>query len=190
VPTQGSQMIYATHHSRNWYFVQARSIPRTFWSAAAAAAVIGALLPGAPAAQPSALARPADPPSQAARWREAPDFVALFVPRPYRAAYRAFVSPLGLDAALRTVASDEHSLHPPGAWIPRRESPPDAFGAGGPYDRWKLARVFGSRQPEVARGPRGGDGLVDESWTLVSPYPSPDLTRLEPGTLLIAVRVP
>jgi len=170
--------------------VQARSITRTFWSAVGAAAVVGALLPGTPAAQESAFARPADPPTQIARWQEAPAFVALFVPRLYREAYRAFVSPLGLDAALRVVASDAHSLHPPGAWTPRRENPADAFGAGGPYDRWKLARVFGSQQPEVARGPRGEHGLVDESWTLVSPYPSPDLSRLEPGTLLIVVRVP
>ena len=66
----------------------------------------------------------------------------------------------------------------------------DAFGAGGTYDRWKLARVFGAHQPNVARGPRGDRGLIDESWTLVSPYPSADLGRLEPGTLLIVVRVP
>ena len=61
---------------------------------------------------------------------------------------------------------------------------------GGTYDRFKLARLFGSHRPDVARGPHGRRGLVEESWTLMSPYPSPDLSQLEPGTLLIVLRVP
>jgi hypothetical protein len=147
-------------------------------------------MPGATAAQEPARSRPSVPSAPAAHWREAPDFVALFVPRRYREAYRAFVSPLRLEEVLPGVAADEHSLHPPGAWAAHPEGPADAFGSGGTYERWKLARVFGSQQANVARGPRGDRGLVDESWTLVSPYPSPDLSGLEAGTLLIILRVP
>src|SRR6476619_334923 len=106
VPTQGSQMIYATHYSRNWYFVQRRSITRGFRAAACAAALCGGLARAGTAAaqarpasydQDSAGAgRPADPPASPAQWREAPEYVALFVPRVYRDSYRAFVSTLSL----------------------------------------------------------------------------------------------
>jgi hypothetical protein len=39
----------------------------------------------------------------------------------------------------------------------------------------------------VARGPRGAAGRPAEAWTLISPYPSGDLTRLEAGTMLIVL---
>jgi hypothetical protein len=171
--------------------VQARSITRGIRAAFCAAALLGAVAGAVAHAQaPAAPARPADPPASAAQWREAPEFLALFVPRPYRDSYRAFVSPLTLDAALRVVASDAGSLHAAGSWMAHAENPVDAFGTGGTYDRGKLARLFGSQRPVVARGPRGRHGLVDESWTLVGPYPSADLSRLEPGTLLIILRIP
>jgi len=137
-----------------------------------------------------AFVEPAPPPSSPARWREAPDYVALFVARPFRGAYRAFVSPLPIDEILHIVAPDRESLHAPGSWTAHEENPLDVFGEGGTYDRWKLARLFGSRRPRVARGPRAGQGLVEESWTLVSPYPAADLSRLEGGTLLVILRVP
>ena len=171
--------------------MQARSITRGFRAAACAAALItGVAAPMSRAQDTPALAAPAAPPDSPARWREARDYVALFVARPYRDAYRAFVSPLELDAALHTVATEEASIQAPGAWTAHPESPLDVFGSGGTYDRWKLARLFGSRRPDVARGPRGHDGVVEESWTLVGPYPSTDLSRLERGTLLIILRVP
>jgi hypothetical protein len=37
----------------------------------------------------------------------------------------------------------------------------------------------------VARGPFGLDGRPDQSWTLISPYPDPEFTHLQPGTLLL-----
>jgi hypothetical protein len=157
-------------------------------------ALLDGILAGVPRAQDATPGRAgttaATPAASAAGWREAPRYLALFVPRIYRDAYRSFVSPLGIDAVLRAVAADEHTRHAPGAWTARPESPTDAFGSGGTYDRFTLARLFGSRRPLVARGPQGRNGHVDESWTLVSPYPSPDLSRLEPGTLLIILRVP
>jgi hypothetical protein len=171
--------------------VQSRSITRGFRATACVIALVAGVTAIVSRAQETpALAVPTPPPDSAARWREAPDYVALFVARPYRDAYRAFVSPLELDTALHTVATEAASIQAPGAWASHPESPLDVFGAGGTYDRWKLARLFGSHRPEVARGPRGHGGVVEESWTLVAPYPSPDLSRLEQGTLLIILRVP
>jgi hypothetical protein len=125
----------------------------------------------------------------AQEWREAPDHLAVFAPAPQRAAYRAAVSPLGLDAVLQALVADPALVHAAGAWTPRARLPVDAFGRTGGYDRWTLMRLYGSRQPLVARGTRTAGGGVVESWTLVSPYPSADLTRLEPGTLLIVLRI-
>jgi hypothetical protein len=100
------------------------------------------------------------------------------------------VTTLDLDTVLRRLTNDATLLRPPGAWTPRAVLPVDAFGQAGNYDRWALARLYGARGPRVARGPKGVDGRVTESWTLVSPYPDATLQRLEPGTLLIVLRVP
>jgi hypothetical protein len=129
-----------------------------------------------------------DAPSEQ-EWRDAPEHRAIFAPASRRGAYRAAVSPLALDAVLQALVADPSLVRVPGAWRPRDRLPADAFGRGGRYDRWTLARLYGSRQPRVARGARVDDGGVVESWTLVSPYPSPDLTRLDPGTLLIVLRI-
>jgi hypothetical protein len=124
-------------------------------------------------------------------WQEAPEYLPLFAPAgSRREAYRAFVSPLGLDAVLLRLQAEPGRLAPPGAWEARAQVPFDAFGQTGRYDRWKLARVYGSRRPLVARGPWGTNGQVTETWTLISPYPDPSLTRLESGTLLLILRLP
>jgi hypothetical protein len=121
-------------------------------------------------------------------WREAPEFVSLVAPAgPRQHAYRTFVSPLDLDTLLRQLDAEPGLVRAARAWEPRVLLPFDAFGQTGRYDRTKLARLYGARRPRVARGPRGVDGRVTESWTLVSPYPDPALTRLEPGTLLIVL---
>jgi hypothetical protein len=175
--------------------VQSRSITRRFRAAVGAAvltgAIAGVISDGVSLGQDTpVLVAPETPPDSGARWQEAPDYVALFVARPYREAYRAFVSPLPLDEVLHAIAPDEHRLQAPGSWTAGQQGPLDVFGTGGTYDRWKLARLFGSRSPQVARGPLVRDGLVAESWTLVSPYPAADLSRLQRGTLLIILRVP
>lgn len=125
-------------------------------------------------------------------WQDAPRFLGLFAPpgRQKAAAYRASVTALDLDTVLDRLAGDPALLRPPGAWEPRAVLPLDAFGQAGTYDRWALARLYGARRPRVARGPREADGRVVESWTLISPYPDATLQRLEPGTLLIVLRVP
>ena len=122
-------------------------------------------------------------------WRDTAAHLDLFAPAAHRGDYRADVSPLDLDAVLQALAADPALLRVPGAWTPRAQLPADAFGRSGTYNRWTLARLYGPRQPRVARGARLADGGVLESWTLVSPYPSADLTRLEPGTLRIVLRI-
>lgn len=121
-------------------------------------------------------------------WREALGYVPLFAPAgPRASAYHVYVSPLGIDAVLGRLARESSLLHPPGSWSTSAQLPADAFGQSGGYDRAKLARLYGSKRAVVARGPRGPGSRPSEAWTLVSPYPSTDLARLEPGTLLIVL---
>jgi hypothetical protein len=142
---------------------------------AAAMLWLGAAAPGA---QP--------PPSGV--WQDASGYLRLFAPFGTRAAaYRIFVTTLPIDRLLSRLAQDPSLLHPPGAWVPAPALPADVFGQTGSYDRSRLARLYGARRPVVARGPRGAAGRPAEAWTLVSPYPSRDLTRLESGTMLVVV---
>jgi hypothetical protein len=119
----------------------------------------------------------------------------LFAPHPYRSAYAAFVTPLAIEEVLERLAGDPSRLQAPGAWMPRRVPPLDAFGTSGAYDRTLLARLYGGRRPIVARGPMRTAGRAEsapdaiESWTLVSPYPDPSLRRLRDGTLRIVLRL-
>jgi hypothetical protein len=124
-----------------------------------------------------------------AGWREAPQYISLFVPPTQRAAYRAYVSPLGMEATLEQLTADPAILRPPGAWTPQAMIPYDAFGRSGSYNRWKVAGLYRSRRPQVARGPRVDQGQT-ESWTLIAPYPDEALQRLESGTLIIVLRIP
>ena len=124
-------------------------------------------------------------------WQPAPAYTALFAPAGARSeAYRTLVSPLDLDTVLQALGSDSSLARPAGAWEARPQLPFDAFGQTGPYDRTKLARLYGARRPRVARGPRAENGRVIEAWTLISPYPDPRLEHLESGTLLIVLRLP
>jgi hypothetical protein len=124
-----------------------------------------------------------------AGWREAPEYVRLFAPQTAPGAYRAYVSPAGLEATLEQLRLDPALLQPPGAWTPQAMIPYDAFGLSGSYNRWKVAGLYRSRRARVARGPRLDDGQT-ESWTLIAPYPDAALERLEPGTLIIVLRTP
>ena len=63
----------------------------------------------------------------------------------------------------------------------------DAFGGAGTYDRSALARLYGGRRVDVARGwSLRGDRF--ESVTLISPYPDASLAHLMPGTMVIRWR--
>jgi hypothetical protein len=60
----------------------------------------------------------------------------------------------------------------------------NVFGGVGGLDRSALARLYGGRSANVARGWLQDAGRF-ESVTLVSPYPNVSLTALEPGTLIV-----
>ena len=185
VPTHGSQMMYATLMSSK---PKADSKPRSI-TRARAGLLLAAVLTCTDLR--SAAQQPADGPSTVLRagWREAAQYVELFAPREQRAAYRAYVSPVGLEATLADLLADPGVLQPPGAWTPQAMIPYDAFGLSGSYNRWKVAGLYRSRRAQVAHGPRVDHGQV-ESWTLMAPYPDAALQRLEPGTLILVLRVP
>jgi hypothetical protein len=60
----------------------------------------------------------------------------------------------------------------------------DAFGKAGPYNRSRLARLYGGTRVMVVHG-WGASAAGFRSVTLLSPYPDPSLTRLLPGTMSI-----
>ena len=122
-------------------------------------------------------------------WRDAPEYVALFAPANRHEAYTSAVTAASLESVLADAAADQTAVQSPGAWQPRAESPADALGTAGPYNRWLLSRLYGSRQVRVARGARMDRGRVIEAWTLISPYPSADLRTLHPGTMRLILRV-
>jgi hypothetical protein len=144
--------------------------------------LIGLLLSGIGAAASQVTGAP---------WRDAPEYLPLFAPVGARAAaYRIVTSPGDLSTTLRQLETDDSLVRVPGSWQARAVLPLDAFGLAGSYDRSALARVYGARQPLVARGARMEHGRVVESWTLISPYPDAALQSLENGTLLIVLRLP
>jgi hypothetical protein len=127
--------------------------------------------------------------SASVRWQDSPEYLALFAPANQRQVYAIAVSTASLDDALAEAAADPMAAAVPGAWQPGGESAADAFGTAGPYNRWLLTQLYGSRQARVARGARMDRGKVIESWTLISPYPSPDLRTLHPGTMRLILKV-
>jgi hypothetical protein len=117
-----------------------------------------------------------------AGWTESPMFRHLFTPlRVPDGTYQTYVSPHPIDEVLAGMEAGV-AAQPLVAL--------EAFGQSGGYDRWKLARLYGAKRAKVARLPRVENGRVKEAWTLISPYPDPAMERLEPGTLLIVLRLP
>jgi hypothetical protein len=123
-------------------------------------------------------------------WRDAPEYVRLVAPANQRKSYSISVTDAPLADVLAQVTADPTAVAAPGAWQPRNESPQDAFGSAGVYNRWLAVGLYGSRQPRVARGARSDRGRIVEAWTLVSPYPSADLATLHPGTMRLILKVP
>jgi hypothetical protein len=113
-------------------------------------------------------------------------YVVKVLPGPMAAARPAVMRALGVEAP----AIDPGLPPPPGQpWAVRRLEVAEAFGASGPYEPIRLARLFNGRRAEVSRGAVVRDGRVVASVTLISPYPDPTLSRLEPGTLVILLRL-
>ena len=129
------------------------------------------------------------PAAAAAPWREAAEYVRVFAPASHADAYGIAVTSKGLDEVLKDVDDDQTIVRTPGAWAVHGESATDVFGTAGSYNRWLLARLYGSRQVRVARGARADRGRVVEAWTLISPYPSADLRTLHPGTMRLILNI-
>lgn len=121
---------------------------------------------------------------------EAPAFVRLFTPRAApRGTYRTYTTGRDLDAVLAAIRQDPSTPPGTGSFEAQSVIASDAFGQSGGYNRWKVALLYGGTRARVARGPRIENGRVVEAWTLVSPYPDAELERLNPGTLLIVLRL-
>jgi hypothetical protein len=108
-----------------------------------------------------------------------PALTTLFTPRH---------SELGRYEVCTTSDSIEQALAEGKPAAPRDAIEPlealDAFGTAGTYNRAALARLYGGTRVRVARRwQQRDDQFVSE--TLLSPYPDPTLTRLNPGTMLI-----
>jgi hypothetical protein len=124
----------------------------------------------------------------------APSLARLFTPRQAPAgAYAVTVLKAGIDDALRLVkkalAPGTKAGDPAGAWQVQQLDPLEAFGTAGTYDRSEVARLYVGRRVSVARGPVEQGGKVVAAVTLFSPYPDASLSRLEPGTLVIVLRI-
>ena len=76
-----------------------------------------------------------------------------------------------------------------GAWRVEHAGVFDAFGAEGPYDKPRLALLFGGASPSVARGSFAtATGRL--ALTLISPYPNASLDSLREGTMVIVTKLP
>jgi hypothetical protein len=94
------------------------------------------------------------------------------------------------DASIETVAQFYRERWPardPRSWRIERQAAKDAFDGAALYDRSRLARLYGGRDPRVARGPMTQGGQVVKVVLLMSPYPEADLQSLNPGTLIMTV---
>ncbi len=117
--------------------------------------------------------------SALAGWTESPRHRTLFTPPALpEGIFVTYVSPRPLDELARELGVTPQSV-----------VPLDAFGQSGGYNRWTVAQRYGARRARVARTYREEFHRVIEAWTLISPYPDPELKRLEPGTLLIVLRL-
>jgi hypothetical protein len=124
----------------------------------------------------------------------APALARLFTPlQAPPGTYTVTVLPEGIEAALplvkKALAPDAAAGNPPGSWQVQSLDPLEAFGTAGVYDRSKVARLFTGRRVSVVRGPVERDGKVVAAVTLISPYPDATLSRLEKGTIVIALNV-
>lgn len=117
-----------------------------------------------------------------------PAHAALFAP-PARASLFAFAT---TSESFDRVLADYRKRWPssdPRVWKVERIGPNDVFDGAALYDRARLARVYRGQAPRIARGAIVENGRVTHTVLLVSPYPEPDLERLNRGTLIMTVTV-
>ncbi|HOC18065.1 MAG TPA: hypothetical protein PKK95_07345 [Vicinamibacterales bacterium] len=168
--------------------------PWTPYAALIAALALLATLPASPAAAPGQLGlearevpgRPSDAHRRLFTPRAAPPgaYIVTVLASPMKGAREEVMSALG-------VAEPGHPPSPPAdaPWGVRRLEVAEAFGASGPYEPIRVARLFNGRRVEVSRGPVMRHGRPIASVTLISPYPDATLSRIEPGTLVIVLRL-
>ena len=96
------------------------------------------------------------------------------------------------DERIETLAARLKAFDPApaeGAWQVERGGVFDAFGAEGPYDKPRVARLFGGASPSVALGTLvTAEGRL--AVTLIAPYPDASLASLRMGTMVILTRLP
>jgi hypothetical protein len=128
------------------------------------------------------------PPSAADLGQPRPDLARIFTPLtadPGR--YTVSTTP----RVIGELVADLKTCDPApaeGAWSLTHPEAHEAFGQAGIYDRSRLAQLFGGRRLTVARGSLRTPG-GRSAFTVISPYPDPAMTRIEPGTMIIAIRV-
>jgi len=107
-----------------------------------------------------------------------PALTALFTPpRPVLGRYEACPDARAIEAVIAADRDTHFGAVEETDWLA-------AFGSAGPYDRSRVARLYGGLGVHIARGWRA-DGNRFESVTLISPFPDASFTRLQPGTLVI-----
>jgi hypothetical protein len=129
----------------------------------------------------------AAPPATPAGGEYDPVLTRLFTPGDAPAgAYEVWRS----DESIEMMAERLRNLDPAplaDAWKVQRGEPGTVFTEGS-YDRGRLARLYVGQRLSVARGALATPaGVV--AFTLVSPWPDAMLRALQPGTLVIVVRV-
>lgn len=121
---------------------------------------------------------------------ESPAFLPLFTPRGLPpGTYRTYTSRHDLDTVVAALRRDRSVASGREGLAVHSLIASDAFGQSGGYNRWKLALLYGARRARIARAARVADGRPVEAWTLISPYPDAQLEHLNPGTLLIVLRL-
>jgi hypothetical protein len=123
------------------------------------------------------------------RSRPCGEYVRLFAPPARAYAFRFSCSEDPIDSVARFYRTEWPSPEPR-SWTIERLAAGDAFDRAALFDRSRMARLYGARQPRIARGPVSLDGRVVEVVMLMSPYPAADLGSLREGTLIMTVQVP
>lgn len=123
--------------------------------------------------------------------RPSPEHAAVFAPVRRADRFHFYVSDLSIEHVAALLAQRLPEGVP--SFQIRPGSALDAFDNQAPFDRYRLARLFGGSRPRIARGPLfrdAGDRQPIAAVLLMSPYPEPDLVRLNAGTLIMVVDVP
>jgi len=100
---------------------------------------------------------------------------------------------MGIEKARQAVwemaAADGRAPANAESWPVRKIDPLEAFGEAGAYPRTTVARLYTGVRAQVVRAPIERNGRTVAAVTLISPYPDPTLSRLEPGTMIIVLHL-